>query len=106
MSEQELRTTDQQLKPDELAIKNETDFMQWVRDTNLSFSESGGKINLSKYEVRKLFLDRQRLLSALEGALGAWNELYGKTTYDQFPFAEDLEFGPMLKARTVLEMSK
>jgi hypothetical protein len=97
---------DEQLKPDELAKKNEADFMQWVRDTNFSFSEFGGNINLSKYEVRKLFLDRRRLISALEGAIAAWNELYGKTTYDQFPFAEDLEFGPMLKARTALEMCK
>jgi len=41
----------------------------------------------------------QRLRDALRGVIMAWDQLYSQGSFTQFPFAEDLEFGPVSRAR-------
>jgi hypothetical protein len=44
-----------------------------------------------------------KLEKALREVIVAWDKLYSGTTPEQFPFAEDLEFGPLFRARLVYD---
>lgn len=45
------------------------------------------------------FCERDKLREVLRGVIMAWDRLYSTIPYNEAPFAEDLEFGPVSQAR-------